>query len=55
MAEFGYVQEVKKSAVKFLSRYGVTKEDPEFKEVFGFVYRGASFALVSLRIRWVFC
>lgn len=41
------VKEVKKSAVKFLSKYGITKDDPEFKEVFGFVYRGASFALVS--------
>lgn len=37
--------EVKKSAVKFLSKYGITKDDPDFKEVFGFVYRGASFAL----------
>lgn len=38
---------MKKSAVKFLSKYGITKDDPDFKEVFGFVYRGASFALVS--------
>jgi len=37
--------EVKKSAVKFLSKYGIAKDDPNFKEVFGFVYRGASFAL----------
>lgn len=44
------MKEVKKSAVKFLSKYGITKEDPDFKEVFGFVYRGASFALVSLVI-----
>lgn len=43
---------MKKSAVKFLSKYGITKEDPEFKEVFGFVYRGASFALVS---QWIRC
>lgn len=49
------MQEVKKSAVKFLSKYGITKEDPDFKEVFGFVYRGASFALVSLCTRCVFC
>jgi hypothetical protein len=41
------LQEVKKSAVKFLSKYGITKDDPDFKEVFGFVYRGSSFALVS--------
>lgn len=46
---------MKKSAVKFLSRYGITKEDAEFKEVFGFVYRGASFALVGLRVRRAFC
>ena len=39
---------MKKSAVKFLLKYGITKDDPDFKEVFGFVYRGASFALVSL-------
>jgi hypothetical protein len=45
------MKEVKKSAVKFLSKYGITKDDPEFKEVFGFVYRGASFALVSLCTR----
>ena len=38
---------MKKSAVKFLSKHGITKDDPDFKEVFGFVYRGASFALVS--------
>jgi len=36
---------VKKSAVKFLSKYGITKDDANFKEIFGFVYRGASFAL----------
>ncbi|KAF9647750.1 hypothetical protein BDM02DRAFT_3187739 [Thelephora ganbajun] len=37
--------EVKKSAVKFLLKYDIAKDDPDFKEVFGFVYRGASFAL----------
>lgn len=47
------MQEVKKSAVKFLSKYGIAKEDSDFKEVFGFVYRGASFALVSLSIPFV--
>ena len=41
--------------MKFLSRYGITKDDPDFKEVFGFVYRGASFSLVSHWIRRVFC
>ena len=35
--------------MKFLSKHGITKDDPDFKEVFGFVYRGASFALVSQR------
>jgi len=44
---YSAMQEVKKSAVKFLSKYGITKDDPDFKEVFGFVYRGASFALVG--------
>lgn len=46
---------MKKSAVKFLLKYGIKKDDPDFKEIFGFVYRGASFALVSLCILCIFC
>ena len=46
---------MKKSAVKFLSKHGITKDDPDFKEVFGFVYRGASFALVSQCVICTFC
>lgn len=46
---------MKKSAVKFLSKYGITRDDSEFKEVFGFVYRGASFALVSQCVPFIFC
>lgn len=37
---------MKKSAVRNLEKYGIIKEHPDFKEMFGFVYRGASFALV---------
>jgi len=39
---------IKQSAVHALSFHGITKQHEEFKELFGFVYRGAMFALVRL-------
>ncbi|EGO00806.1 hypothetical protein SERLA73DRAFT_167044 [Serpula lacrymans var. lacrymans S7.3] len=36
---------IKKTAVKYLGAAGIGKNHPEFKELFGFVYRGTSFAL----------
>jgi len=38
---------LKKLAVLHLSHAGIPRSHDEFKDVFGFVYRGASFALVS--------
>jgi len=37
--------EVKKTAVRFLAKHGINKEHQSWKDLFGFVYRGASFAL----------
>ncbi|KAH7906631.1 hypothetical protein BJ138DRAFT_1129774 [Hygrophoropsis aurantiaca] len=36
---------VKKTAVKYLAAAGIDRSHPEFKDIFGFVYRGAAFAL----------
>ncbi|THH15053.1 hypothetical protein EW146_g5364 [Bondarzewia mesenterica] len=38
---------VKKAAVDCLSLYGIQKAHPEFKELWGFIYRGTEFALRS--------
>ncbi|KAG0705279.1 hypothetical protein DFH29DRAFT_996861 [Suillus ampliporus] len=38
-------QIIKKFTVRHLDAVGVSKSHPEFKEVFGFVYRGTAFAL----------
>jgi hypothetical protein len=37
-----------------LSAQGISKTDPEFKELFGFVYRGSAFAMVSLSLLFSF-
>lgn len=39
-------QIIKKFTVRHLDGVGVSKAHPEFKELFGFVYRGTAFALV---------
>lgn len=39
-------QIIKKFTVRHLGAAGVSKSHPEFKELFGFVYRGTAFALV---------
>jgi hypothetical protein len=39
-------QIIKKFTVRHLDAVGVSKAHPEFKELFGFVYRGTAFALV---------
>ncbi|KAF8845963.1 hypothetical protein BDN67DRAFT_6153 [Paxillus ammoniavirescens] len=36
---------LKKSAVRHLANVGISRTHPEFKDLFGFVYRGAAFAL----------
>lgn len=36
---------IKKSAVRHLTRAGVPRTHPEFKDIFGFLYRGTAFAL----------
>ncbi|KIJ06467.1 hypothetical protein PAXINDRAFT_158718, partial [Paxillus involutus ATCC 200175] len=36
---------LKKSAVRHLANAGISRSHPEFKDLFGFVYRGAAFAL----------
>lgn len=36
---------IKKFTVRHLDAVGVSKAHPEFKELFGFVYRGTAFAL----------
>lgn len=36
---------IKKSAVRHLTRAAVPRTHPEFKDIFGFVYRGTAFAL----------
>lgn len=38
---------VKKAAVDCLTAYGIQKTHPEFKELWGFIYRGTEFALRS--------
>ncbi|KAL4079317.1 hypothetical protein J3A83DRAFT_4368055 [Scleroderma citrinum] len=38
---------VKRLAVRRLAQAGIPRTHPEFKELFGFIYRGAAFALVS--------
>jgi hypothetical protein len=38
---------LKKLTVQHLSNVGIPRSHDDFKDVFGFVYRGASFALVS--------
>lgn len=39
-------QIIKKFTVTHLDAVGISKSHPEFKELFGFVYRGTAFALV---------
>jgi hypothetical protein len=39
---------VKRAASDCLTKYGIHKADPEFKEIWGFIYRGTEFALVCL-------
>ena len=39
---------VKRAASDCLAKYGIHKADAEFKEIWGFVYRGTEFALVRL-------
>ncbi|KAI6125524.1 hypothetical protein EV401DRAFT_1855894 [Pisolithus croceorrhizus] len=39
------VQIIKKSAVRHLTRVGIPRTHPEFKDIFGFLYRGTAFAL----------
>jgi hypothetical protein len=39
-------QIIKKFTVRHLDAVGISKPHPEFKELFGFVYRGTAFALV---------
>ncbi|KAG1716222.1 hypothetical protein ID866_962 [Astraeus odoratus] len=36
---------IKKSAVRFLGQVGIPRSHHEFKDIFGFVYRGTAFAL----------
>lgn len=36
--------------VHCLSKVGIPRSHTEFKDLFGFVYRGAAFALVSLHV-----
>ncbi|KAH7921024.1 hypothetical protein BV22DRAFT_1039152 [Leucogyrophana mollusca] len=43
---------IKKTAVKHLSSVGVNKSHPEFKDLYGFVYKGAAFALVRFPLHW---
>ncbi|KAA1470511.1 hypothetical protein DENSPDRAFT_879762 [Dentipellis sp. KUC8613] len=43
--EKGNKATIKKAAVDCLATYGVEKTNPEFKELWGFIYRGAEFAL----------
>ena len=42
------MQLVKKAAVDCLTAYGIQKTHPEFKELWGFIYRGTEFALVGV-------
>lgn len=37
---------VKRAASDCLAKYGIHKVDVEFKEIWGFIYRGTEFALV---------
>jgi hypothetical protein len=39
---------VKRAASDCLAKYGIHKANAEFKEIWGFVYRGTEFALVRL-------
>jgi hypothetical protein len=39
---------VKRAASDCLAKYGIHKADAEFKEIWGFIYRGTEFALVRL-------
>ncbi len=47
MGIWNCTQTIKKAAVDCLATYGVEKTNPEFKDLWGFIYRGAEFALVS--------
>lgn len=38
-----------------LAAIGLTKDNPEFKDIFNFVYRGAEFAMVSLGLVTLRC
>ncbi|KAH9006263.1 hypothetical protein EDB86DRAFT_2872764 [Lactarius hatsudake] len=48
---------VKRAASDCLAKYGIHKADAEFKEIWGFIYRGTEFALVRLiqhrQLRWL--
>ena len=37
---------VKRAASDYLAKHGIHKSDADFKEIWGFVYRGTEFALV---------
>lgn len=39
---------VKRAASDCLAKYGIHKADAEFKEIWGFIYRGTEFALVRI-------
>lgn len=41
-------QVVKRAASDCLAKYGIHKTNADFKEIWGFVYRGTEFALVRL-------
>jgi hypothetical protein len=42
---------VKRAASDCLAKYGIHKANADFKEIWGFVYRGTEFALVRLSPR----
>jgi len=45
---FGFgLQHIKTAAIQALLERDITKEDPEFKELWNWVVRGSGFALVS--------